>query len=156
MKIYKKIVIAIILSLLSAALIATIIVGEVYPIVAVSSLSGVTLGWLIPKNIEKVQDCLRCFIPFVNYYQLYSWSYDYLVNPEPDRKFKFYLRGVAVILAGMTALEILRFLFYQVCKTAWINGVLFYLSLHLVGCIIALVAYYDDKRHRKWMAGYRD
>ena len=58
MKIYKKIVIAIILSLLSATLIATIIVGEVYPIVAVSSLSGVALGWLIPKNIEKVQDCL--------------------------------------------------------------------------------------------------
>ena len=109
--------------------------------------------------VEKIYDrrrFVRCFIPFVNYYQLYSWSYDYLVNPEPDRKFKFYLRGVAVILAGMTALEILRFLFYQVCKTAWINGVLFYFSLHLVGCIIALVAYYDDKRHRKWMAGYRD
>ena len=109
--------------------------------------------------VERIYDrrrFVRCFIPFVNYYQLYSWSYDYLVNPEPDRKFKFYLRGVAVILAGMTALEILRFLFYQVCKTAWINGVLFYLSLHLVGCIIALVAYYDDKRHRKWMAGYRE
>ena len=107
--------------------------------------------------MEKIYDrrrFVRCFVPFVNYYQLYSWSYDYLVNPEPDRKFKFYLRGVAVILAGMTALEILRFLFYQVCKTAWINGVLFYVSLHLVGCIIALVAYYDDKRHKKWMAGY--
>lgn len=58
MKTYKKIVIAIILSFISAALIATIIVGEVYPIVAMSSLSGVALGWLIPKNIEKVQDCL--------------------------------------------------------------------------------------------------
>lgn len=58
MKTYKKIVIAIIISLLSAALIAAIIVGEVYPIVALSSLSGVALGWLIPKNIEKVQDCL--------------------------------------------------------------------------------------------------
>ena len=109
--------------------------------------------------VERIYDrrrFVRCFIPFVNYYQLYSWSYDYLVNPEPDRKFKFYLRGIAVILAGMTALEILRFLFYQVCKTAWINGVVFYLSLHLVGCIIALVAYYDDKRHEKWMAGYRN
>ena len=113
-------------------------------------------GTNVAERIYDRRRFVRCFVPFVNYYQLYSWSYDYLVNPEPDRKFKFYLRGVAVILAGMTALEILRFLFYQVCKTAWINGVLFYISLHLVGCIIALVAYYDDKRHRKWMAGYRD
>ena len=108
--------------------------------------------------VERLYDrrrFVRCFVPFVNYYQLYSWSYDYLVNPIPDRKLKFYLRGVAIILAGMTAIEILRFLFYQVCKTAWINGVVFYISLHLVGCVIALVAYYDDKRHEKWMAGYR-
>ena len=58
MKTHNKIVIATLLTLLSTALIATIIVGEVYPIVAISSLSGTALGLLIPKNIEKVQDCL--------------------------------------------------------------------------------------------------
>ncbi|MBQ9746358.1 MAG: hypothetical protein IJW21_06005 [Clostridia bacterium] len=109
--------------------------------------------------VERIYDrrrFVRCFVPFVNYYQLYSWSYDYLVNPEPDRRLKFYLRGMAIILAGMTVTELLRFLFYYVCKTAWINGLVFYFSLHLVGCIIARGAYYDDKRHRKWMAGYRE
>ncbi len=57
MKTCNKIVIAIILSLLSAALITAIIVGEVYPIVAISSLSGTALGLLLPVNFQKIQDC---------------------------------------------------------------------------------------------------
>ena len=60
------------------------------------------------------------------------------------------------MVAGMTAIEILRYLFYQVCKIAWLNGVVFYLSLHLVGCVISLVAYFDDRRHEKLMERYKD
>ena len=98
----------------------------------------------------------KCFIPFVNYYPIYSWSYDYWVNPEPDRKLKYFFRGVAAMLAGMTVIEILRYIFFQFCKSAFLNGVVFYLSLHLVGCVISLVAYYDDKRHEKLMERYKD
>lgn len=98
----------------------------------------------------------KCFIPFVNYYPIYSWSYDYLVNPIPERKLKYFLRGVILMIAGMTAIEILRYLFYQVCKSAFLNGVVFYLSLHLVGCVISLVAYFDNKRHQKLMDRYKD
>ncbi|MBQ9745284.1 MAG: hypothetical protein IJW21_00485 [Clostridia bacterium] len=97
----------------------------------------------------------KCFIPFVNYYPIYSWSYDYWVNPEPDRKLKYFFGGVAAMLAGMTVIEILRYIFFQVCKSAFLNGVVFYLSLHLVGCVISLVAYFDDKRHEKLMERYK-
>ena len=98
----------------------------------------------------------KCFIPFVNYYPIYSWSYDYWVNPEPDRKLKYFFRAVLVMLGGMTAIELLRYLFYVLCKSVFLNGVVFYLSLHLVGCAISLVAYYDDKRHEKLMERYKD
>ena len=98
----------------------------------------------------------KCFIPFVNYYPIYSWSYEYWVNPEPDRKLKYFFRGVLAIIVGITAVEILRYLFFQVCKTEWLNGVAYYLSLHLVGCVISLVAYFDDKRHQKLMDRYKN
>ena len=105
---------------------------------------------------RKRRSFAKCFIPFVNYYPIYSWSYDYWVNPEPDRKLKYFFRGVALMIAGMTAIEILRYLFFRICKSELLNGIVFYLSLHLVGCVISLVAYFDDKRHEKWMAGYKD
>ena len=97
----------------------------------------------------------KCFIPFVNYYPIYSWSYEYWVNPIPERKLKYFFRGVALIIAGMTAIELLRYLFFMLCKSAFLNGVVFYLSLHLVGCVISLVAYFDDKRHEKLMERYK-
>ena len=105
---------------------------------------------------RKRRSFAKCFIPFVNYYPIYSWSYEYWVNPEPDRKLKYFFRGVALMIVGMTAIEILRYLFFQVCKSELLNGIVFYLSLHLVGCVISLVAYFDDKRHEKLMRRYRD
>ena len=105
---------------------------------------------------QKRRSFAKCFIPFVNYYPIYSWSYEYWVNPEPDRKLKYFFRGVALIIAGMTAIEILRYLFFMICKSAFLNGVVFYLSLHLVGCVISLVAYFDDKRHEKLMDRYKN
>ena len=105
---------------------------------------------------RKRRSFAKCFIPFVNYYPIYSWSYEYWVNPEPDRKLKYFFRGVLAIIAGITAIEILRYLFFQVCKTEWLNGVAYYLSLHLVGCVISLVAYFDDKRHQKLMDRYKN
>ena len=110
-------------------------------------------------NVEKRRKrrtFAKCFVPFVNYYPIYSWSYDYWVNPEPDRKLKYFFRGVILIIAGITAVEVLRYLFFQICKSAFLNGIAFYLSLHLVGCVISLVAYYDDKRHEKLMSRYKD
>lgn len=58
MKINKKILIAFLLTLASVTLILGVVFGEIYFWIAIPSLSGVVLGWLIPKNIEKVQDCL--------------------------------------------------------------------------------------------------
>ena len=113
-------------------------------------------GTEVTEKIYARRAFIKCFIPFVNYYPIYSWSYDYWVNPIPERKLKYFFRGVALIIAGMTAIEILRYLFYQACKIAWLNGVVFYLSLHLVGCVISLVAYFDDKRHKKLMDRYKD
>lgn len=105
---------------------------------------------------RKRRSFAKCFIPFVNYYPIYSWSYEYWVNPEPDRKLKYFFRGVALMIAGMTAIEILRYLLFQICKSELLNGIVFYLSLHLVGCVISLVAYFDDKRHEKLMKRYKD
>jgi hypothetical protein len=105
---------------------------------------------------RKRRSFAKCFIPFVNYYPIYSWSYEYWVNPEPDRKLKYFFRGVVLMVVGMTAIEILRYLFFQVCKSELLNGIVFYLSLHLVGCVISLVAYFDDKRHEKLMERYKD
>ncbi len=110
----------------------------------------------VSEKIYEKRRFAKCFIPFINYYPIYSWSYEYWVNPIPERKQKYFWRGVLLMAAGMTAIEILRFLFYQMCKIAWLNGVVFYLSLHLVGCVISLVAYFDDKRHEKLMARYKD
>jgi hypothetical protein len=105
---------------------------------------------------QKKRSFAKCFIPFVNYYPIYSWSYDYWVNPEPDRKLRYFFRGVLAMVAGMTAIEILRYLFFQVCKSPLLNGIVFYLSLHFVGCVISLVAYFDDKRHEKLMERYKN
>ncbi|MBQ8404006.1 MAG: hypothetical protein IJX55_06230 [Clostridia bacterium] len=90
-----------------------------------------------------------CFIPFMNYYPIYSWTYEYFVNPVPERKQKYFWRGVLLIVLGMTGIELLRYVFYLICPVEWINAVLFYLSLHFVGVVISLVAYYDNKRHEK-------
>ena len=90
-----------------------------------------------------------CFIPLMNYYPIYSWTYEYFVNPVPERKQKYFWRGVLLIVLGMTGIELLRYVFYLICPVEWINAVLFYLSLHFVGVVISLVAYYDNKRHEK-------
>ena len=58
MKINKKILVAFLLTLASVTLIFGVVFGEIYFWIAIPSLSGVVLGWLIPKNIEKIQDCL--------------------------------------------------------------------------------------------------
>lgn len=57
MKTCKKIVIAVFISLASVALIAAVVLGEIYIIVAFPSLSGIALGWLLPINFQKIQDC---------------------------------------------------------------------------------------------------
>lgn len=98
----------------------------------------------------------KCFLPFVNYYQLYAWAYDYLVNPEPDRKLKYFLRGVLDIIVGITAIEALRYVFYLFFPGRMLNRLVLLLSLHLVGCVIAFVAYFDNERHKKLMARYKD
>jgi hypothetical protein len=113
-------------------------------------------GTDVMEKIYEKRRFAKCFVPFVNYYPIYSWSYDYWVNPEPDRKLKYFFRAVLVMLGGMTAIELLRYLFYVLCKSVFLNGVVFYLSLHLVVCVISLVAYYDDKRHEKLMERYKD
>ena len=58
MKINKKILIACLLTLASVTLVLGVVFGEIYFWIAIPSLSGIVLGWLIPKNIEKIQDCL--------------------------------------------------------------------------------------------------
>lgn len=58
MKINKKILIAFLLTFSSVTLVLGVVFGEIYFWIAIPSLSGVVLGWLIPKNIEKIQDCL--------------------------------------------------------------------------------------------------
>lgn len=100
------------------------------------------------ERIERVR-FLSCFIPFMNYYPVYSWTYEYFVNPVPERKQRYFWRGVALIALGMTGIELFRYVFYLICPVEWINAVLFYLSLHAVGIVISLVAYYDNKRHEK-------
>ena len=61
MRINKKILVAFLLTLASVTLIFGVVFGEIYFWIAIPSLNGVVLGWLIPKNIEKIQDCLDCF-----------------------------------------------------------------------------------------------
>ena len=103
------------------------------------------------KVYEKVQRWrfCSCFFPLVNYYPIYSWSYDYFVNPEPERKKKYFFRGVLIIVVAMTSIEFARYFFYLACNIEWANEIVFYLSLHLVGVVISLVAYFDNKRHTK-------
>lgn len=106
------------------------------------------------KAYEKVQRWrfYSCFFPLVNYYPLYSWSYDYFVNPEPERKQKYFWCGALIIVVAMTAIEFLRYFFYLACDGELANEIVFYLSLHLVGVAIALVAYFDNRRHEKLMS----
>ena len=53
---------------------------------------------------------------------------------------------------AMTAIEFLRYFFYLACDGELANEIVFYLSLHLVGVAIALVAYFDNRRHEKLMS----
>lgn len=100
------------------------------------------------KKVQKWR-FYSCFFPLVNYYPIYSWSYDYFVNPEPERKQKYFWRGILIIILAMTAIELMRYFFYILCKVEWANEIVFYLSLHAVGTIISLVAYFDNKRYEK-------
>ncbi|MBQ7291238.1 MAG: hypothetical protein IJW76_05930 [Clostridia bacterium] len=98
----------------------------------------------------------RSFVPLVNYYPLYSWMYDYFVNPIPERRKKYFWRGVLIIAVGMTAIEFLRYGFYLLFPAELPNYIFFYLSLHLVGMLISLVAYFDGKRYENLPPPRRD
>ncbi|MBQ8402933.1 MAG: hypothetical protein IJX55_00725 [Clostridia bacterium] len=113
-------------------------------------------GTQVTDNKAKKWLFYRSFVPLVNYYPLYSWMYDYFVNPIPERRKKYFWRGVLIIAVGMTVIELLRYGFYLLFPAELPNAIVFYLSLHLVGTLISLVAYFDGKRYENLPPPRRD
>jgi hypothetical protein len=113
-------------------------------------------GTQITDNKVKKWLFYRSFVPIVNYYPLYSWMYDYFVNPIPERRKRYFWLGALIIAVGMTAIEFLRYGFYLLFPAELPNYISFYLSLHLVGMIISLVVYFDGKRYENLPPPRRD